>query len=89
LSIIGTPDAKVIERLKDCNINWITKGGTNAPEVTLNFSNNGKKKSVTYYVMGNGGRELVKRNTYTYTDPDEAGLTLAYKLFKINKDPKI
>jgi hypothetical protein len=85
LSIIGTPDAKVIERLKDCNINWITKGGTNAPEVTLNFTNNGKKKSVTYYVMGNGGRELVKRGTYTYTDAEEAGITVAYRFFKIDK----
>lgn len=88
LTILGTPDADVVKRLKECNVNWITQGGTNAPEVTLSFAVNGKKKTVTYYVMGNGGRELVKRATYTYTDTDEAGVTLAYRLFKIDRAVK-
>jgi hypothetical protein len=86
MSVLGTPDSKVIARLKDCNINWVTAG--NAPEVTLKFSTNAGKKTITYYVMDNNGREVVKRNNYVYTNPDEAGIALAYKIFKIEKISK-
>jgi hypothetical protein len=83
LSLLGNPDNKVIARLKACNINWVTKGA--APEVTLNFSQSGNKKMVTYYVMDDQGREIVKRASYVYTKPDDAGLVLAYKIFKIER----
>lgn len=86
MSVLGTPDSKVIGRLKDCNINWVTT--ENAPEVTLKFSVSGGKKTITYYVMDNNGREVVKRNNYVYTNPEEAGIALAYKIFKIEKISK-
>jgi hypothetical protein len=85
LTIIGTPDAKVVARLKDCNINWVTDGNIPAAEATLKFSTSGKKKIVTYYVMDKSGREIVKRNNYTYTKPEEAGVILAYRLFNIDR----
>lgn len=85
LTIIGTPDAKVVARLKDCNVNWVTDGRTPAAEATLKFSVSGKKKIVTYYVMDKGGREIVKRDNYTYTKPEEAGVILAYRLFNIDR----
>lgn len=83
LSVLGAPDNKVITRLKNCNINWVTEGA--APEVTLSFGVSGGKKSVTYYVMDNQGKEIVKRTNYVYTNPEEAGLALAYKIFKIER----
>ncbi len=84
LNIIGTPDQKVIDRLKSCNINWITDGKTLAPDVTLKFATSGNKKTVTYYVLDRYGKEVVARDNYTYTKPDEAGVLLAYRLFNIN-----
>lgn len=83
LQVIGTPDPKVIDRLKSCNINWVTEGSIPAPVVTLRFSG-GNKKMVTYYVQDKSGREIVSRDNYTYTKPEEAGLALAYRLFNIN-----
>ncbi|MFA6058166.1 MAG: hypothetical protein WC756_08195 [Taibaiella sp.] len=85
LNIIGTPDQKVIDRLKDCNINWIKDGSTPAVEATIKFSISGKKKIVSYYVMDKSGREIVKRENYTYTKPEDAGVILAYRLFNIDR----
>jgi hypothetical protein len=84
LRILGTADAKVVNRLKNCNINWITDGRSLAPDVTLQFSTAGNKKTVTYYVLDRNGKEIVARDSYTYTQPEEAGLLLAYRLFNIN-----
>jgi hypothetical protein len=85
LNVIGTPDQKVVDRLKDCNINWIKDGSTPAAEATLKFSTSGKKKIVSYYVMDKSGREIVKRENYTYTKPEDAGVILAYRLFNIDR----
>jgi hypothetical protein len=85
LTVIGTPDQKVVDRLKDCNINWIKDGSVPAAEATLKFSTSGKKKIVSYYVMDKSGREVVKRENYTYTKPEDAGVILAYRLFNIDR----
>jgi hypothetical protein len=85
LNVIGTADKKVVERLKDCNINWISDRSIPAPDVTLKFSTSGNKKTVTYYVTDKSGREIVTRENYTYTNTGEAGITLAYRLFNVNK----
>jgi hypothetical protein len=85
LTVLGAPDQKVVDRLKDCNINWITDGRTPAVEATIKFYTSGKKKIVTYYVMDRTGKEIVKRDNYTYTNADEAGVVLAYRLFNIDR----
>jgi hypothetical protein len=84
LQVLGNADQELVNRLKDCNINWIG-GRSPVPEVTLKFSRNGNKKMVTYYVTDRNGREVVNRETYTYTNAREAGLILAYRLFRIDK----
>lgn len=84
LNVIGTADAKLVERLKRCNINWVT-GNVMAPEVTLKFSGSGNKKMVTYYVQDRNGKEIVPRDNYTYSKPEEAGVLLAYRLFNIDR----
>lgn len=94
LSVIGTPDAVIIDRLKSCNINWVSDRSIPAPEVTLKFSRNGSKKTITYFVTDKSGKEIVSREDYTYTEkPEQAAVTLAYRLFNTYKkappaDPK-
>ena len=83
LVTLGSVDSKLIKSLKNCNINWVA-GNVDAPEVTLNFSTSGTKKTVTYYVTVKGGKDIVKRQSYTYTKSEEAGVQLAYKLFNID-----
>ena len=85
LTIIGTPDQKVVDRLKGCNINWIKDGSAPAAEATLKFYTSGKKKIVSYYVMDKSGKEIVQRENYTYTKPEDAGVILAYRLFNIDR----
>ncbi|WP_118951102.1 hypothetical protein [Taibaiella helva] len=84
LKVLGGADAKLIDRLKRCNINWVA-GNVLAPEVTLKFGSSGTKKTVTYYVLDRNGKEIVPRDTYTYTKPEEAGVLLAYRLFNIGR----
>ncbi|PSK92638.1 hypothetical protein B0I18_103215 [Taibaiella chishuiensis] len=94
LSVIGTPDAVIVDRLKSCNINWVSDRSIPAPEVTLKFSRNGSKKTITYFVTDKSGKEIVSREDYTYTEkPEQAAVTLAYRLFNTYKkappaDPK-
>lgn len=85
LVVLGPGDDKVLKSLKGCNIDWVGEKGDNVPEVTLKFSAQGAKKTVTYYVTGRGGAELVPRESYTYSQPAEAGITLAYRLFLVDK----
>lgn len=86
LSVIGTPDAAVVARLKTCNINWVSDRSIPAPEVTLKFSRNGNKKTITYFVTDRSGREIVTREDYTYTSKsEEAAIVLAYRLFNTDK----
>lgn len=87
LTIRGGADNTLVSRLKDCNIDWVTGNAKPAPEAVLSFSNDGNKKTVTYYVVDNSGREIVKRESYTYTKSEEAGLNLAYRLFNITHRP--
>lgn len=86
LTIIGQGDRKVVDRLKSCNINWVSNGKILAPDVTLKFVTSGNKKTVTFYVQDRNGKEIVPRDTYTYTKPEEAAIVLAYRLFNIKKN---
>lgn len=85
LTVIGQPDNQVIERLKACNINWVSNRSVLAPDVTLKFMSAGGKKTVTYFVQDKSGKEIVARDSYTYTKPEEAAVTLAYRLFNIRR----
>jgi Tfp pilus assembly protein PilF len=88
LHTLGKADKKLLDRLKDCNINWVSEQDIAVPEITLIFHDEGGKKSVTYFVTAPDGRELIKRSDYYYKpeDAEAAGLTLAYHLFKIEKE---
>ncbi len=88
LTILGIADQPVINRLKACNINWIKDRNVPAPDVFLKFSNDGKKKTVTFYVNTPQGKEIVAREDYNYQDAEAAGIAIAYKLFRINQSAK-
>lgn len=83
LHISGVEDKEFINRLKECNINWVTTKTTNTPEVYLVFKTNGNKKSVGYYVMDANGRYMIKQHFFPYKNAEDA-VQLAYRLFGID-----
>lgn len=83
LHVSGNADAAVVEKLKDCNINWVSSGSPDAVNAYINFSGTGDKKNITYYVTDRGGNYIVQKQAFTWKKADEAGTTLAYKLFDI------
>jgi Tfp pilus assembly protein PilF len=89
LNVRGAADQELMNRLKDCNIEWITSSSIAAAEAVLSFGTEGNKRTVTYYVIDNRGAEIVQRETLTYTKSSEAGLHLAYRLFGISQRPPL
>lgn len=83
LQVSGAADEAVMERLKDCNINWMADGSVPAPTVYLTFSGSGAKKTVSYYVMNSNGEYAVTKQGLNYTKPEVAAVELAYRIFNI------
>ena len=79
----STEDKKVTERLKDCNINFVTNSSIPAANIYLEFAGAKDKKTVTYYVLDRSGHYLVEKQTMDYSSPDQAGVALAYRLFNV------
>jgi hypothetical protein len=82
LTVMGTPDEAVVSRLKDCNITW-SHGEVPAPHAYLTFSRKGDSKLVEYYVTDMGGNMIVPRQTFSYSNIDMAGISIAYRLFGV------
>jgi len=87
LAVSGNADAKVIDRLKACNINWVADARVPAPIVNLTFAGAGDKKSITYSVRDREGNVIVQQQAFGWKDADAAGTALAYKLFNIGSKP--
>ncbi len=85
LKISGATDEDLVDRLKECSINWVSDGA--APTAYLTFITDGQKKSVKYYVLDNAGNYIVTEQTLGYSNADAAGLNLAYRLFNIGETP--
>ncbi len=84
LHIGGDADKKVIERLKACNINWVTNSSIPSPGVYIAFSEGkNKQKNITYYVVDRNGKYLVNKQTFSWKNAEEAGTALAYRLFDV------
>ena len=88
LSVSGNAPADFIDRLKGCNINWVTSSSIPAPKAILSFSGTGDKQKVTYYVADQSGRELIPRQTLPFKTAEGAVL-LAYRLFNIGGTPPV
>jgi hypothetical protein len=82
--VSGDVDKDVVNRLRACNINWISGNSTvRAPEAYVIFTGRGKKKSITYYVLDNGGNYIVAQQSFAWQKAEETGKELAYRLFNI------
>ena len=79
LQVLGTPDAAVVARLRNCNIAFDT--GTVRAQLT--FSTQGKMKVVEYSVIDGAGNYIVPKQTYGYNDVNVAAVSLAYRLFGV------
>ena len=88
LHISGEVDKGVEDRLRACNINWVTNSSIPAPQAYVIFSHTGKNKDITYYVLDRQGNYIVPKQSFAWQKADETGTALAYRLFNIGgKDP--
>jgi len=76
-------DKAVIERLRDCNINWVAANSTVALHAYVSFSGSGKKKNITYHVTDQAGNYIVQPQSFAWQKAEETGKELAYRLFNI------
>ncbi len=83
LHVTGTTDKEVENSLRSCNINWVTDLSVPAPDAYVSFHAAGNKKTITYYVIDRSGNTIVPKQTFAWQKADEAGKTLAYRLFNI------
>lgn len=83
LHVSGNADNTVVEKLKGCNINWITNSSVPAANAYISFSGTGDKKTITYYVVDRNGNYIVQKQGFSWRKADEAGQALAYRLFDI------
>lgn len=81
LQITGAADEAVVKRLRACNIRWDEAGAIARAQLT--FRTQGKMKMVDYAVIDGMGNYIVPRQTYSYTDANVAGISLAYRLFGV------
>ncbi len=83
LHISGDVDPAVEQRLRACNINWVTNSSIPAPACIHHLLQNGKTKDITYYVLDKSGNYLVQKQGFSWQKADDAGTMLAYRLFNI------
>lgn len=81
LQVSGTADPEVMKRLEACNIRFNDQGAMLRAQVQ--FRTQGKSKLVDYSVIDGLGNYIVPRQTYSYTDANVAGVSLAYRLFGV------
>lgn len=72
----------VADRLRDCNINWVD-ASMPAPEAYVAFSRKGNTQTISYYVLDESGNYIVPRQSFSYKNEADAGISLAYRLFNI------
>ncbi len=89
LHISGDVDKDVMDRLKSCNINWVTNSSIPAPDVYVIFIRNGEKRDIQYYVLDKNGNYIVNKQGFAWQKADDAGTSLAYRIFNVGgKFPK-
>ncbi|MEI8279448.1 MAG: hypothetical protein WCG87_06765 [Bacteroidota bacterium] len=87
LHISGQVDNEVVDRLKACNIDWVTS--PNVPQAYISFTRSGTRRSITCSVRDAAGKDIVPPGSFAWQNPQETGTTLAYRLFNIGtKSPE-
>ncbi|RYD55108.1 MAG: hypothetical protein EOP56_17205 [Sphingobacteriales bacterium] len=88
LHVSGQSSEDIVQRLKDCNINWMSGGGAPAVDAYVNFlPGTGTKKRIEYYVVDPLTNTIVEKQSFAYSKPELAGVQLAYKLFGVGGKP--
>ncbi|MCB0699957.1 MAG: hypothetical protein H6551_01850 [Chitinophagales bacterium] len=82
LKTSGEVDSELLERLKNCNIEWTTNAA--GPTAYINFTNTKEEKQVSYHVVDTKKNKIVEDAHFSYESPENAGRALAYKLFNVN-----
>lgn len=84
--IVNGDGGACIERLRACNINWVTDPA--APKAYVTITRNGKGYQAKYYVLDSKGQYIVPQNSFGYEATElNAGVNLAYRLFNIGESP--
>lgn len=84
LQVSGIDDAvtkKVIDELKNCNIDWVTEMNSNTPVATVNIQKKGIKYYVTINVVSGGSKRVVSNEKFLFMQPAGAGKEIAMRIF--------
>jgi hypothetical protein len=87
LFTLGKPAKGFLEKLKECNINWVNNATTKPAKVYLHFATVGTKTKITYQVFDAFGGTAVKEQTVVLKQSDDA-VAFAYRLFNIGEEVK-
>lgn len=89
LQVNGAGAELTIERLKNCNIKWVTD--TAAPIANITVSKGEKSYNIRYNVQDAKGNMIVPQNitsaSFTGKGAASTGVSLAYRLFNIGESP--
>ena len=80
----GVDDAvtkKVVDELKESNINWVNKPGSGSALASLRFDKKGNKYEVILNMRSGSGKPLVTNGRLIFQQPAGAGNELALRLF--------
>jgi len=87
LTVVGTPDQDLVDRLRECNVDWDPPGTVPAPQavIALVGAAGPGRQRVEYWTTDSRGRYIVPRQSCTYLteNAEAAGVSLAYRLFGI------
>lgn len=87
LTVSGSPDERVVSRLRDCNVDWEPAAGVPALQAFVYFtpSPTEGKGRIEYWVQDAKGAPIVPRQrcTYALAKPESAGISIAYRLFGV------
>ena len=84
LEITGVEDAvtkRVIDELKECNIDWVNKPGVSTATASLNFDIKGNKYQVILNMRSGTGKSLVTNGRLIFLQATGVGNELALRLF--------
>lgn len=82
MTVAGNTDEitnKVIDNLKDCNIEWVETG--NVPEGNISITKAGENYRVLFNVISGNGKTIVQQGEMIFKKPEGVGEELALRLF--------
>ena len=72
---------KVLEEMKDCNIQWVNEADGNTPTASISFIKKGNRYEATLNVKSGSNIPIVNHEKMIFQQPDGVGKELALRLF--------